>query len=61
MLSFAEGDKVHYASPTSALPSGPGVVVDVWVDGERAEPEYVVRVYGLGDVRAARSELTSIA
>ena len=60
MLSYAEGDRVYYTSPTSALPSGPGVVVDVWVEGDRTEPEYVVRVQGIGDVRASRSELTSI-
>lgn len=57
MLSFAEGDRVYYASPTSALPSGFATVLDVWVEGERAEPEYVIDL-GFGPVRAAQSELT---
>ena len=61
MLSFAEGDEVYYQSPSSALASGPAVVVDVWVEGDRTEPEYVVRMReGIRvDVRAARSELTA--
>lgn len=57
MLSFAEGDRVYYTSPTSALPSGFATVADVWVDGERTEPEYVINA-GYGPVRASQAELT---
>jgi hypothetical protein len=64
VLSFAEGDQVHYVCEAGTLPSGPGVVVDVWVEGERTEPEYVVRLwdgaYHHFNVRAAQSELTLI-
>lgn len=57
MLAFAEGDEVDYHGTT--LPSGPATVVDVWVEGDRTEPDYVINLAGVGRVRASGSELSA--
>lgn len=58
MLSFAEGDKVNYRSP-AVLPSGPAIVVEVLVEGDRTEPGYVIELADVGRVFTSQSELTA--
>lgn len=59
MISFGEGDKVYYRSPSEALPSGVARVVDVLVEGERTEPAYLITM-GFGEILAAGSDLMAI-
>lgn len=57
MLAFAEVEKVNYCGP-GIPPSGPAIVVEVLVEGERTEPGYVINLADVGRVLASQSELT---
>lgn len=58
-LAFGEGDTVYFQSGTEALPSGRATVVDVLVEGDRAEPDYLIDL-GFGPVLAAGSALSRV-
>lgn len=59
-LAYAEGDPVDYRSDSSVIPSGRATVVDVLVDGDRAEPDYVIDL-GFGPVKVSGSSLSPVA